>query len=168
MIPGFSHDGAPPSEKTQKAKNMIGTLAHNPALAKVSLPFSGHLLRATTLTERQRELLVLRVAVVRKSPYTWAEHVPMARKAGIGDEEIARIAYGPDAPFWEPFEAAVLRSVDELVAEGMISGDTWAVLAEKLAPGELLDLIFTVGAYQMLGGMIRSFALDLDDDLLPS
>jgi alkylhydroperoxidase family enzyme len=165
-IPAVTRSAARPEEGTQKAKNMLGTLAHHPALAKACLPFNAHVLRATTLEQRQRELLILRVAVLRKSAYTWAEHVPMARSCGLEYEEIARIAYGPDAPYWDPLDAALLRSVDELVDDGMVSEQTWGVLAEHLDVRQLLDLIFTVGAYGMLAGMIRSFALDMDDDLL--
>jgi AhpD family alkylhydroperoxidase len=166
-IPAVTRSDAPVEEGTQKAKNMLGTLAHHPALAKATLPYSAHVLRSTTLSERQRELIVMRVAVLRNSQYTWAEHAPMARKAGVDDEQIARIAYGPDAPFWEPLDAAVLRSVDELIADGEISDQTWEILVEHLDARQMLDLIFTVGAYETMAWMIRSFALDPDDDLLP-
>jgi AhpD family alkylhydroperoxidase len=166
-IPAVTRSDAPPQEETQKAKNMLGTLAHHPALAQALLPFNAHVLRATTLSERQRELLVLRVATVRKSAYTWAEHAPMARKAGLDEEEIARIAYGPDAPFWDPLEATILCSVDELIADGALSDQTWATLSEHLDASQLLDLIFTIGAYETMSWMIRSFELDPDDDLLP-
>jgi alkylhydroperoxidase family enzyme len=165
-IPAVTRSDAPIEERTQKAKNMLGTLAHHPALAKAVLPFNAHVLRATTLTERQRELLVLRMAVLRNSQYTWAEHYPMARKAGIDDEEIGRIAYGPNAPFWDRLDAALLRSVDELVTDGVLSDETWAVLVDHLDPPQLLDLIFTVGSYETLAWMIRSFGLEMDDDLL--
>jgi alkylhydroperoxidase family enzyme len=144
---------------------MLGTLAHHPALAKALLPFNAHVLRATTLTDRQREMLVLRVAVLRNSPYTWAEHYPMAGKAGIDDEEVGRIAYGPHAPFWEPIDAALLRSVDELITDGVLSDQTWATLADHLDTQQLLDVIFTVGAYETIAWMIRSFGLEMDDDL---
>jgi alkylhydroperoxidase family enzyme len=165
LIPAVTKDGAPPREATQKAKNMIGMLAHHPGLMKATLPYNAHLLRATTLSERQRELVILRAAVLRESPYTWAEHVPMARTAGLDDEEIGRIAYGPDAPFWNPADAAVLRSVDDLLADARISDDTWAVITRYLDTRQLLDLIYTVGAYATLAMMIRTFGLEFDDDL---
>ena len=48
----------------------------------------------------------------------------------------------------------------------MISDATWDVLAAELDPRQLLDVIFTVGAYETLGWMMRSFDIELDDDLL--
>jgi alkylhydroperoxidase family enzyme len=159
-------DDSAPREATQKAKNALGTLAYHPELAKAWLQLNAQVLRKTTLTERQRELLILRVAVLRKSPYQWAEHVPMARRCGLDDSDIARIAYGPDAPFWEPLECALLRSVDELIVDGVISDNTWSVLNQHLEPRQLLDVIFTIGAYETSSWMARSFGVEFDEDLL--
>ena len=84
---------------------------------------------------------------------------------GLTDDEIARVAWGPDAPFLDPFEAALLRSVDELVEDGAIGDTTWATLAAELDRQQLMDLIFTVGSYNTLSMLMRSFDLALDDDL---
>jgi alkylhydroperoxidase family enzyme len=164
-LPAMTRAGASPEQEAQKVKNALGTLAHHPALAKAWLQFNAQVLRATTLSHRQRELLILRVAVLRRSRYGWTEHVLIARNCGVDDEEIARIAYGPDAPYWDLLDAALLRSVDELVADGVISDATWGVLAAHLDARQLLDLIFLVGAYETIGWMVRSFALDLDVDI---
>ena len=89
----------------------------------------------------------------------------LADEAGIDDDEIARIADGPDAPGWSPIDAAMLRAVDELVADAMVSDATWAVLAETMDDQQLMDLVFTVGAYDLLAMAFRSFGVELDDDL---
>ena len=81
------------------------------------------------------------------------------------DEEIGRVAWGADAPFWGELDAALIRSVDELVGDGAISAATWATLAAELDTAQVLDVIFTVGAYRALATMMRSFELELDDDL---
>jgi len=165
MMPPEPRHPQPSREGRPNARNTLGTFAHHPALAKAFLTYNGHIIMATTLTERQRELLVLRVAAVRRSGYEWVQHVFMANDAGLDDEAIARIAFGPDAPFWDELDAALLRSVDELIDEGAISEPTWAVLAAHLDSEQLLDVIFTVGAYETLAWMMRSLDLDLDDDL---
>ncbi len=120
---------------------------------------------ATTLSERQRELLIMRTATVRNSSYEWAQHLFTARDAGMDDDEIARIAYGPDAPLWDDLDAALLRAVDELIGDGAISESTWSTLTAELDVQQILDVIFTVGAYTTLAQMFRSFELDLDDTL---
>jgi alkylhydroperoxidase family enzyme len=149
-----------------KALNLLGTFARYPALTRAYHVFNGHVQFATTLSLRQRELLVLRVAAVRKADYEWAQHTVVAADAGLGDDEVARVADGPDAPGWSPLERAMLRAVDELIDDAEIGDATWKVLASELDEQQLMDLVFTVGAYDLLAMAIRSFGVEMDEDLL--
>ena len=148
-----------------KALNALGTLARHPALIRAFNTFNGHVQFATTLSPRQRELLVLRVACVRRCTYEWEQHVVLAGDAGLSSDEIARVADGPDAPGWSPLERAMLAAVDELVRDATVADDTWAALAAELDEQQLLDLVFTVGAYEVLAMAFRSLGVELDDDL---
>ncbi|MBL7493114.1 carboxymuconolactone decarboxylase family protein [Frankia sp. AgB1.9] len=153
------------TEGRSKALNTLGTFAHHTTLSRAFYTFNGHLMSTTTLTGRQRELIVLRVAALRKTGYEWLQHTFIARDEGLSDEEIQRIALGPDAPLWDPLDAALLRACDELIGVGKIGDETWAVLADKLDVRQLLDVIFTVGAYETLAYLFASCAIDIDDDL---
>lgn len=126
------------------------------------MQLTAQILRKSTLSERQRELLILRVAAVRKSQYQWVEHVPIARRCGLDDGDIARIAFGPDAPFWSPTDQALLRAADELLSERDVSDPTWSSLAGELSPSQLLDLLFTVSAYDTNCLMVRAFRIRPD------
>jgi len=145
--------------------NILGAMAHHPALARGYFSLNGHLLLATTLTERHRELIIMRAAVLARSSYEWVQHVFLSRDAGLSDLEIAWIAWGPDAPFWNQGDAAVLRAVDELVGNGVIGDDTWTVLSAHLDTQQILDLIFTAGSYTVLAWMVNSLEIPLDEDL---
>ena len=148
-----------------KGLNVLGTLAQHPALTRAYHTYNGHVLFATTLSERQRELLVLRVAAVRQCEYEWRQHVVLGRSVGLDGAEIARIAKGPGAGGWSPLEAAMLAAVDELLVEAEIADATWAALAAELDRQQLMDLVFTVGAYDVLAMALKSFRVELDDDL---
>jgi alkylhydroperoxidase family enzyme len=148
-----------------KALNALGTLARYPQLARAFHTFNGHVLFGSSLSPRQRELLVLRVAAVRRSDYEWAQHVFLARDAGLEDDDIARIAVGPEASGWSSLDRAMVRAVDELVGDALISDSTWAALAGQLDEQQLMDLVFTVGAYEVLAMAFRSFGVELDADL---
>src|SRR4051794_13410878 len=67
----------PPDADRAKPINMLGVMPHHPALARAYFTFGGHILMATTLTERQRELLALRTSALCSCDYEWAQHVPM-------------------------------------------------------------------------------------------
>lgn len=159
--------GDKPAKAAQSGANLLGTLAHYPGLTKPFLEFNGHILYGTSLSVRQRELIVLRVASLRQCGYEWAQHVLLARDAGVTDEEIDRIAAGPDAPGWAPIERAMLQAVDDLLADAVVSDDTWAVLAKEFDQRQLMDLVFTVGTYEMVAFALRSFGVEPEPDLAP-
>jgi alkylhydroperoxidase family enzyme len=157
-----------PQEGRPRALNALGTLAHHPLLARAFCTLNGHLLMTTTLTERQRELIILRVASVGQADYEWAQHVLIARDAGLDDEQIARIADGPDPLFWGDLESALLGAVDELLIEGTISKHVWSILSAELDIQQILDVIFTVSGYDAFARMLRSLEVELDEDLITS
>ena len=155
----------PPRDGRSKGLNVLGTLARHPALARAFHTFNGHILFATTLSPRQRELLVLRVAHLRANAYEWAQHVPLAVDAGLSDDEVARIREGPGAAGWGELDAALVKAVDDLIAAARISDPTWATLIGHLDDQQLMDVVFTVGAYDALAMALSSFGVDIDDDV---
>ncbi|WP_436790396.1 carboxymuconolactone decarboxylase family protein [Yinghuangia sp. YIM S10712] len=159
LHPPMSKKGGP------KGLNALGTFAHHPELARAFFTFNGYTLRGARLTERQREILMLRVSAVRKSSYQWAQHLVVARDIGMTDEEIERIAADPDPGFWNPLETALLKATDELLGDGTISDETWAALSAELDTQQLMDVIFSVSAFETAARLFRSFAIELDDDL---
>jgi AhpD family alkylhydroperoxidase len=159
--------GGRPDEGRQSGANLLGTLARYPALAKAFLAFNGHLLYGSTLSPRQRELLILRVASLRRCDYEWAQHVILAETAGLHPEEIARVAKGPDAPGWTVIERSLVKAADELLADGSVSGHTWSVLASHFDDRQLMDVVFTVGTYELLAMALRSLGVEPEADLIP-
>jgi alkylhydroperoxidase family enzyme len=148
-----------------KGLNALGMLAHHPELTTAYNHFNGHVLFASTITPRQRELLVLRVAVLRDADYEWAQHAVLAGDAGISEAELEQVRSDPLDADWSPFEAALLTAADELVRDARLSDGTWATLATELDVQQLMDVVFTVGAYDLLAMAFRTFDVELDDDL---
>lgn len=52
-----------------------------------------------------------------------------------------------------------------MITDGTISDSTWTALTGFLSTQEILDAIFTVGAYETLGWMLRSLGIELDEDV---
>jgi alkylhydroperoxidase family enzyme len=149
-----------------RARNALGTLARHPELTRAFHTFNGHVQFATTLTTRQRELLILRVAAIRQAEYEWVQHTVLAGDVGLTPEEVARVAEGPEAAGWSPLDRAMVTAVDELIRDADISDGTWSALAGELDEQQLMDLVFTVGCYDTLAMAFRAFGVELDDDLL--
>ncbi|WP_420801739.1 carboxymuconolactone decarboxylase family protein [Pseudofrankia asymbiotica] len=153
---------APDLGRRPSGRDAIAALARHPVLAKAFLPFNGYTLLDTELPIREVEILILRVAARRQSRYLWGQHFFAGRAAGLTDEEIARVAYGPKAPFLSPLDRALLLAVDELIDDGVISADTWAALAAELDERKLLDVLFVTGCYETMAWVMNS--LDLEPD----
>lgn len=143
--------------------NIFRTLAANPKLLKHWLVFGNHILYKSTLPPRERELLILRIGWLCRAEYEWGQHVVIGKRVGLSDDEIARIKEGPDAAGWSEFDATLLRAVDELRAQAFISDAVWNALAATYDTRQLLDLIFTVGQYNMVSMALNTLGVRLDE-----
>jgi 4-carboxymuconolactone decarboxylase len=168
--PGVARLGPGPGPERQEqarrrpVSNIMGIFLRHPALTKAFLVFNNHLFRST-LPDRVREMVTVRVSWLRRGEYEWAQHVKMARTAGMSEEEIEAISEGPDSAVWGPVDAALLRSVDEIVADRYICDETWKQLECHFTREQLMDLVFTIGAYDLLAMAFNVFGLELDPGL---
>ena len=142
--------------------NIFGTLARHPKLLKRWIVFGNHVLAKSTLSPRDRELLILRTGWNCKAPYEWGQHVAIGRAAGITDDEIERIARG-DETGWPANEAALLRAADELHATQTLSDEAYANLGTHYDEQQLLDIVFCVGQYHLVSMALNTFRVERDD-----
>jgi alkylhydroperoxidase family enzyme len=123
------------------------TLAKSPELMLAHLALAVYLFRGK-LPVRDRELAILRVAWITKAPFEWGEHVKVFKRLASGTpEEVERLRQGSSAPGWSEHERAVVKGVEELFADAMISDPTWAVLAKTWTEPQLLEFPVLVGKY---------------------
>ena len=148
-----------------QAFNIFRTQAHNPAALKAFLAWGNYVLSArNSLTERQRELAILRVGYLCRAGYEFAQHTAIGLRAGISEAEIAAIKQGADAPGWDPLEAAILTACNELVRDHHINDATWAALVPLGDTGRV-DLVYTVGQYTQVSMLLNSCGVQLDPGL---
>ncbi|WNM31872.1 carboxymuconolactone decarboxylase family protein [Streptomyces sp. Li-HN-5-11] len=140
--------------RTVPPSNALGLLLNHPRLAKAFLTFSTQLLYRSTLPARTRELAILRVAWRHRCRYEWAHHVLMARAAGVTEKELQEVRRGTGT--------LVNRAVDELESISSLSDELYAQLSEELDERQLMDLVFTVGAYGMQAMAYNTFGVELD------
>ena len=76
--------------------NSFRTLLNVPELVDRTMTFHNYITQDSSLSPRVRDLLILRTAWLHGSDVIWRERVPFARKAGLTNEEIRKIAQGPD------------------------------------------------------------------------
>jgi 4-carboxymuconolactone decarboxylase len=148
-----------------RATNDFKTFAQHPELLKGIAPLTTYLARELTLAPRERELLVLRTAWLCHAQYVWAQHAAVARETGFSAEDIHRIAEGPDAKGWNPFEATLLRMADELHVNAFITDATWNALSARYDRPHMMDALTTVAQYTMLSVAMNAFGVPLEANL---
>lgn len=137
--------GIPPNGKVPE---YFAIMLRHPSLFKAHSDLAMVLMAGGALPVRDRELAVLRIGWLCQAPYEWNAHVDMAKRVtNITAEEIERCILGSTAPGWSEHDAAVLRSVEEMMSDAMISDETWAILAKTYQPPQLLELPILVGQY---------------------
>ena len=154
-----------PNGSGARAANVFVTFVRNPPADRLRGPVNQHILNATTLSARQRELLLMRIGVLCRSEYEWAAHSRSGRRAGMTDADVARIVAGPESGGGDPLEAALLRATDELYRDDLVSADTWAALAQALDTKQLLDMLIAVGGYRATSMAINSAGVQLDANM---
>jgi 4-carboxymuconolactone decarboxylase len=145
--------------------NIFATLANHPKLLKRWMVFAAHVMSKNTLSPRDRELAILRVGVLCRSPYEFGQHVVIAARCDISPTEIDQVREGPAHPAWTPLEAALLSAVDELHEHSRILDHTWATLAGAYSDEQMIDIIFTVGQYHLVSFALNSCGVELDEGI---
>jgi len=169
-------DGRTEAQKAMLASradyNIYKTLAHHPDLYARWSPLGQFLLNGSSLPPREREIVMLRMGWLCQSEYEWSQHARIAKtSAGMTDAEVHRIAEGPNAPGWSDFERTLLRMVDELRYDTMISDATWKALRTKYSDQQIMESLFTAAQYQLVSMALNSLGVQLDpvlSDRLPT
>lgn len=124
------------------------TLRH-PGMFKGQMVLGIELAAKGTIPARERELAILRLALLARAPFEWCEHVDIGKAFGVTPEEIERVIEGSSAAGWTAHEAAVLRGVEELLADHCMSDGTWDTLAQTWDEKQMLEYPMLVGSYLM-------------------
>ena len=154
-------------DERKSPPSMLKTVAHHPELMEPLLDFATVISHQGALSRRDSELLALRVAWNCRSEFEWGHHADYARDAGLSDEEILRVAAGPNASSWSSSERALLEAADDLHTHQYVSDEVWASLAAEYSEKQLVEVLFVVGEYTMLSMVVNSAGVELEPGYEP-
>ena len=141
--------------------NIFRVMLQRPKTAKALSDLLVSLLFGGELDDRLRELLIMRIGWSTGSDYEWTQHWKIARdQFGCSDQDLLELRgdWRKSGHFGDD-ERTLLAAVDELVADTMISDATWGVLAQHLTTEQLIDMIFTVGHYNMVAMSLNAIGV---------
>lgn len=125
--------------------NLFGTLAHHPELARAWLSLARVLTHEGLLTDRQRELVVLRTAHRRGGSFVYDRHRQVAAEAGLDAREVAATAAALGEHPWDAGDLALLEASDALAAGDPLPQPLWDRLADVLRPDQVVELPILAG-----------------------
>ena len=154
---------------TAPVPSIFATLARHPELLRQWDSLQRSLLLDGTLPERDRELLILRVAHHCGASYIWNTHADRhAPAAGLSEQEVARVAEGPGTDGWRPFDVVLLRAADELHATSNVEEETWTALRERYNERQLIELTVVVGEYHLMSFVVNALGIHSERDDAPA
>jgi alkylhydroperoxidase family enzyme len=115
------------------------------------------------LDKKLREIAILRNARVCGSLYEHKQHVPIAKAAGLSDEQVSAIDNWESAQCFNQIERLVLRFTDEVARNVKGSHETLEALKKHLGPGEIVELIMAIGFWGMVARVLETTEVELED-----
>ncbi|HEY6761234.1 MAG TPA: carboxymuconolactone decarboxylase family protein [Baekduia sp.] len=155
---------AVPSDAAGRPLNLFATLAHRPRLLTQLNALGGRLMFDGVLADRERELVILRIAAHTGCTYEIRAHRALAATAGLDGDEIAAALDPGTGRAWPAGDAALLGVVDDLAAGADVSDPSWAALDGVLDDDAgRVELLVLVGFYRMLAGVLNGARVEADD-----
>lgn len=146
--------------------NSILLLAHHPALATPWLEFNAKVARGFTISARQREIAILRVAWRRGSDYEWIQHMLSAARAGLNIADFEALQSLDGGSKWSNLEALLVRATDEVCVDGGIAPSTLTALNEHFSTEQVMELLFVIGCYIALAAILNTAGAVIEPQML--
>lgn len=149
-----AHAGGRPSGPVDAEGRLTGpfnAMLHAPTVGRPLQRLDAALRYESSLSGDVRESMICLVAGTHRSPYELAVHAPLARLAGVPEDDVDLLARG-EVPATAGPE---LRLAHALLADG---DPTQA--ADELHPARVLEVSTLVGYYTTLAWQLRLFGID--------
>jgi len=139
--------------------NLHRMMAHAPQLMKASGDMAMVFRQEAMLPRSLAELVVLRTAQVVSCDYVFARHLPLARAAGVTEQQIEEVARGPDSAAFTPAQRAALSFAEKAAGGAPIEDGVFAALRSSYSPREIVELTMLVGFYVSIAIFIKALAV---------
>ncbi len=146
--------------------NLFRMLANAPVLVGPTLRLGEAILTKSDLDPVLRELAILHTARLTGTEYEWVQHQEIARVVGIDERKIGGVQRGElSEDVYERRELLSLRLVGDLLQDGTPSQELVYEVEAELGRSQVIELLLVAGYYAMLGGVMRTVRLDVDNVL---
>lgn len=151
---GLKGDGFP--------RGVLGQLLHSPELLDYFLAWWVACKSGFALSNREQELVILRMACLYDCNYVWQHHVRVGKEYGINEIELDAIQQRKYQCFIAR-EKCFLELTDELITTKTLR----AILStDPITPRELIDLIALISQYTLFCLTNNALQVPLEHELI--
>jgi alkylhydroperoxidase family enzyme len=118
------------------------------------------------LDTRLRELAILQVGWLARSPYEWSHHIKLGYEFGVTDADIQALIddTAGKATSLGAVERLVLSAAREATRDGAVSLATFEALRKHLSNELMIDLVMTIAFYNAVVRVLASLEIDVEPD----
>ena len=131
----------------------------SPGMARTFLQLQSDEAKHTSLSERVRQVVILSVGSVWKSPYELYAHAAAARQAGLSEACVAALVAGEPSPELTAEETTAQHLALALTAERTVGDDLYAEALRRFGEKGLVDFAVLTGCYHLVCGLLNLFAV---------
>ena len=147
----------------QYTANVTATLALHPEVRAGFMPLGNALVMEGLTPRRQRELVILRMGWNCGAVYEFGQHTIFGREAGLTEAEILAVTRPLITYPWADDDRTLLQMADDLYTDCCVTDATWAELAGRWTPKEILEFVMAAGFYFMVSAFLNSFGVQRDE-----
>src|SRR5262245_60246932 len=150
----------------KRSVNIFRALANSPEGLRAFHGLGEFIRFKSRLDPRLRELAILMVGYLSRSPYEWSHHVEIGKRFGVSDADIRALmeeAEGRPGRL-EPLAKTVLKAAAEMTRDLAISDATFTALRESLDHERTVDLVLTIAYYNAVVRVLASLQIDVEGD----
>ena len=144
-----------------KVANLYKMLLHSPPVAEGWLAFLTAIRQKCNLSGRDRELVIMRIAVINGADYEFRAHVPFALKEGITQEQINALRDGRLDVF-DARSRDVLAYCESMTREIHVPNAVFQAIHPHFNERELVELTATIAAYNLVSRFLEALQIDHD------
>lgn len=142
--------------------HLFSTVGRTGGLFRAWLQYSGKLMPGGQISRYETELVILRVAHLRKCGYEMDHHVRLGRRAGVTPALLEQVLEGPTADGWDARRRAILTAVDQLVTTDNLDDAAWSALSTHFDDRRMIEFCFLVTQYDALATAIGTLRIERD------
>jgi 4-carboxymuconolactone decarboxylase len=117
----------------------------------------------TTLSDREREVVILAVGAVWRASYELYSHSAAARTAGLSREQVDALVDDGMPLEFSTREQCAWRFARELTAERRIEQSLYDQATELFGTHGISDMLHLIGAYQTVCGLLNAFDIPVPE-----